>query len=100
MSAATCRAIAICECPVGSYAVRGPLGYGLRGRLGGLVGRSTRTPPRPEQQLKSAALEREKVNEILSEQDARYDAMTEEERNEYYMKPKLLTRIKKALRGQ
>jgi hypothetical protein len=80
--------------------VRGPLVYGLWGRLGGLVGRRTSASPRSEQQLKSAALEQEKVNEILSEQDARYDAMTEAERDEYYMKPKLLTRIKKSLRGQ
>ncbi len=50
--------------------------------------------------MKSAALEQEKVNEILSEQDARYDAMTEAQRDEYYMKPSLKTRIKKALRGQ
>jgi hypothetical protein len=68
--------------------------------LGGLVGRKTRATPRPEQQMKSAALEQEKVNEILSEQDARYDAMTEAQRDEYYMKPSLKTRIKKALRGQ
>jgi hypothetical protein len=80
--------------------VRGPLGYGVWGRLGGLVGRRTRVTPRPEQQMNSAAFEQEKVNKILAEQDARYDAMTEAQRDEYYMKPKLLTRIKKSLRGQ
>ena len=80
--------------------MRGPLGYGLWGRLGGLVGRRTSAPPRPEQQMKGAALEQEKVNEIVSKQDARYDAMTEEERDQYYMKPNLMTRIKKSLRGQ
>jgi len=80
--------------------VRGPLGYGLWGRLGGLVGRRTSATPRPEQQIKSAALEQEKVNEVLAEQDARYDSMTEEEREKYYVKPSLKTRIKKSLRGQ
>jgi hypothetical protein len=50
--------------------------------------------------MKGAALEQEKVNEIVSKQDARYDAMTEEERDQYYMKPNLMTRIKKSLRGQ
>jgi hypothetical protein len=45
-------------------------------------------------------LQQEKVNEIVSKQDARYDAMTEEEREKYYLKPNLLTKIKKALRGQ
>ncbi len=55
---------------------------------------------RPEQQMNSATLQQEKVNEIVSKQDARYDAMTEEEREKYYLKPNLLTRIKKALRGQ
>lgn len=80
--------------------MRGPLGYGLWGRLGGLVGRRTSATPRPEQQIKSAALEQEKVNEVLAEQDARYDSMTEEEREKYYVKPSLKTRIKKSLRGQ
>ena len=54
----------------------------------------------PEQQMNSAALQQEKVDEIVSKQDARYDAMTEEEREKYYMKPSLKTKIKKALRGQ
>jgi len=33
-------------------------------------------------------------------QDSRYDAMSEDEREKYYMKPSLMTKIKKALRGQ
>jgi hypothetical protein len=36
---------------------------------------------------------------VVGKQDARYDAMTEEERERYYMKPGLMTKIKKALRG-
>ena len=50
--------------------------------------------------MKSAALEQEKVNEVLAKQDARYDSMSEEERERYYLKPSLTTRIKKACRGQ
>ena len=80
--------------------MRGPLGYGLWGRLGGLVGRRTSATHRPEQLMKSAVLEQEKVNEVLAKQDARYDSMSEEERERYYLKPSLMTRIKKACRGQ
>jgi hypothetical protein len=50
--------------------------------------------------MDSAALQQETVDEIVSKQDSRYDSMTEEEREKYYMKPNLLTRIKKSLRGQ
>ena len=50
--------------------------------------------------MKGAALEQEKVNEVLAKQDARYDSMSEEERERYYLKPSLMTRIKKACRGQ
>jgi hypothetical protein len=46
------------------------------------------------------ALQQEKVDEVLAKQDARYDAMTPEERETYYLKPSLLTRLKKAVRGQ
>jgi hypothetical protein len=54
----------------------------------------------PEQQHSRAALEQEKVDQVLSKQDARYDAMTEEERTAYYLKPNFITRLKKSLRGQ
>jgi hypothetical protein len=67
--------------------------FGGRGRRG-------RETLRPEQQKESAALQQEKVDEIVSQQDSRYDSMTEEEREKYYMKPNLLTKIKKSLRGQ
>jgi len=50
--------------------------------------------------MNSAALQQEKVDEIVSKQDAHYDAMSEQERAKYYMKPSLMTKIKKALRGQ
>ncbi len=54
----------------------------------------------PAQMKNSQELQEEKVEKIVSKQDARYDAMTEEEREQYYMKPSITTRIKKALRGQ
>jgi hypothetical protein len=63
-------------------------------------GRRTREALRPEQQMNSAAAQQEKVDEIVTKQDARYDAMSDEEREKYYMKPSLMTRIKKSLRGQ
>ena len=69
-------------------------------RIFGVFGWRGRAPLRPEQVMNNATLEQEKVNEVVSKQDARYDAMTEEEREKYYMKPSLMTRIKKGLRGQ
>jgi hypothetical protein len=54
----------------------------------------------PEQQMNSATLEQEKIRDVLAKQDARYDSMTEEGREQYYLKPSLLTKIKKAFRGQ
>jgi hypothetical protein len=67
------------------------------GRFG--LGRG-RAQLRPEQKLNNATVEQEKVDEIVAKQDARYDAMSDEERKRYYMKPNLITRIKKTLRGQ
>jgi hypothetical protein len=69
-------------------------------RIFGLFGWRRGATPRPEQLLNSAALQQEKVDEVLSKQDVRYDAMSDEEREKYYMKPNVMTRIKKALRGQ
>jgi len=50
--------------------------------------------------MNDAALEQEKVNSVLAKQDARYDAMSDDEREQYYLKPSLLTKLKKSLRGQ
>ena len=80
--------------------MRGPLGYSLWGRMGRMVGRKTQAPPSPEQQMNDSILEREKIDKVLEKQDARYDSMSEEEREKYYMKPSFVTKIKKALRGQ
>ncbi len=69
-------------------------------RIFGLFGWRRSATRRPGQQMNDTAVVHENVNKILSKQDARYDSMTEEERNQYYMKPNLITRIKKSLRGQ
>ena len=69
-------------------------------RIFGLFGWRRAATSRPDQQMNSAALQQEKVDQIISKQDSRYDAMTEEERAKYYMKPDLMTKIKKSLRGQ
>lgn len=71
--------------------------------MGIFGGGSQMNPPKvisPEQKLNSAALEQDKVVDIVNKQDARYDAMSEEERDKYYVHPNLITKIKKALRGQ
>jgi hypothetical protein len=65
----------------------------------GFLGRG-RAPLRPDQQLNNAEAEQEKVNEVLAKEDARYDAMTDEEREKYYVKPSPITKIKKFFRGQ
>jgi hypothetical protein len=69
-------------------------------RTFGFFGWRGRAVLRPEQRMNNATVEQEKVIEVVAKQDARYDAMTEEQREQYYMKPKLTTRIKKAFRGQ
>ena len=64
----------------------------------GFRGRGPRTLS-PEQLKNSEAVQQEKVDEVLSKQDARYDAMTDEQREQYYLKPSVMTKIKKSLRG-
>lgn len=80
--------------------MKGPLRYSLWGRAGRIVGRKTQAPPSPEQETANSILEREKIDKILAKQDARYDSMSDEEREKYYLKPNLITKIKKAIRGQ
>ena len=67
---------------------------------GGFLGKWWQVPPTPEQAMKNAALEQEKVNLVLAKEDAHYDAMTEEEREKYYVKPGPFTKFKKFFRGQ
>jgi hypothetical protein len=54
----------------------------------------------PEQIKSSDVLGQDNVDKLDAKQDARYDAMTEEERDKYYVNPNLITKIKKALRGE
>ena len=61
---------------------------------GGFLGRG-RWMPTPEQQMNDAALEQEKVNQVLAKEDARYDAMGEAEREQYYLKPSVFTRLRR-----
>jgi len=53
-----------------------------------------------EQLINNEAVQQENVDKVVAKQDARYNSMTEEEREKYYMHPSLMTKIKKALRGQ
>jgi hypothetical protein len=74
-------------------------GSPVRGFGGGLRGGGKKALT--EEQIHNRdALQQEKVDEVLAKQNARYDAMTPEERDAYYLKPNLLTKLKKALRGQ
>ena len=50
--------------------------------------------------MNDAVVEQEKVNEVLVQEDARYDAMTDEQREKYYLNPGPLTKLKKFFRGQ
>ena len=51
--------------------------FGWGSRLGGSI------PMSPEQQQNAADAEQEKIEAAQSKEDARYDAMTEEERERY-----------------
>jgi hypothetical protein len=55
-------------------------------------------PLRPDQQLNADEAEQDKIDHIVAREDARYDAMTDEQREKYYIKPSMLTRLKKYLR--
>ena len=65
--------------------MRGPLGWGVFGRLGGMAG--LRWMQTPEQRMNRAALQQEKVNEVLAKQDARYDSMSDAERRRITSSP-------------
>jgi hypothetical protein len=69
----------------------------------GLFGEGLSRGPKvvsPEVQKNNAILNEDKVDHLIADQDARYDAMTEEERDKYYVHPNLFTKIKKAFRGE
>lgn len=69
----------------------------------GLFGGRLRSGPKvvsPEQQKENAELQQERIDGIVAKQDARYDAMSEEQRDKYYVHPNVITKIKKAWRGE
>jgi hypothetical protein len=57
-------------------------------------------PLRPDQKLNNADAEQENVNKILANDDARYDAMSDEGREKYYVKPSAPTKFKKLSLGR
>jgi hypothetical protein len=71
--------------------------------LGFMGGGQRGAPPKvptPDQNMNGAALGQDEVDQLVATQDARYDAMTEEERDKYYVHPNMLIKIKKAWRGE
>jgi hypothetical protein len=72
-----------------------PMGF-----FGGGRQSAPRKMPTPEQMKSADALGQDNVDNLVTKQDARYDAMTEEERDKYYVHPNLITKIKKAMRGE
>jgi hypothetical protein len=52
---------------------------------------------RPDQVLNKEQAESMKVDEVTHVDDSRYDSMTDEEREKYYVQPSLKTKIVKAL---
>jgi hypothetical protein len=67
---------------------------GWGSRLGGSL------PISPDQQQNVADAEQDKIEEVRSKEDARYDAMTDEEREKYYLHPSPFTKIKWYFRGE
>jgi hypothetical protein len=68
--------------------------FGWGSRLGGSI------PLSPEQQQNADNAEQENIVEVHTKEDARYDAMTDEEREKYYLKPSPLTKLKWYFRGE
>jgi hypothetical protein len=56
--------------------------------------------PGPAAVRNSEALEEMATDEALSEEDSRYDAMSDDQRDAYYVNPSLWTRISKRFRGR
>lgn len=54
-----------------------------------------KVPPNPTQLRNSDALDEMQVDKVNATEDARYDAMTDAERENYYVNPSLSTRLRK-----
>jgi len=70
----------------------------MKTRLGFRFVRGNRMQ-RPDQIGNKTEAESMKVDEVTSNADARYDAMTDEERQAYYVNPSRGTRMKKFIWG-
>jgi hypothetical protein len=57
-------------------------------------------PPSPVQIRNSRALEEMHESKVEAEEDARYDAMTEAQRDAYYVNPGVWSRIARWSRGR
>ncbi len=57
-------------------------------------------PARAFSSRRSASLRRLQDEKIEKKEDARYDAMTDEQREAYYVNPGLWTKVRKSLRGR
>jgi hypothetical protein len=67
-----------------------PIRFGGRGRL----------TPRADQIQNKQGVEEIKLEHVEDDEDARYDAMTEEQREAYYVNPGLWTKLRKKARGR
>ncbi len=68
------------------------------GRGGGLGG--GRVVPSEAQIRNKAGVEEIKLEHVEGQEDARYDAMTDAQREAYYVSPSLWTRLRKKARGR
>lgn len=76
------------------------MAMGMSGWFGGgwrgARGRAMRSPAQVKNQQH---FEQMRVDKVVSEDDAQYDHMTEQERLDYYVNPGALTKMKKFLKG-
>jgi hypothetical protein len=59
-----------------------------------------RATPNDAQLRNKAGLEQEKLDQVEAGENARYDAMTDAQREAYYVNPSLWTRLRKKTRGR
>ena len=62
--------------------------------------RRGRVPPNDAQMRNMAGVEEIKLEHVEEEEDERYDAMTDAQREAYYVNPGVWTRLRKKARGR
>lgn len=67
--------------------------------FGKFWGGSRRTAPTPQQLRDDGASEAMKIDQRNQVDDARYDSMTDAQRDAYYVHPNVRTRLQKWLKG-